>query len=822
MYSFRTFNRRALRGFALLIFLTLAASPALATRVSCISSSAAFADELNATGIYLEDFEIHLTEGTFKVGQGTVYENLKILGGYSYPDCFSRSLVPGKTVITSITGTPSDYVRLDTDNSSTLTIDAITFTAPFTTGIFGEFGAAGTITISRSVFTGIGGGQFSPLFVGWFPEDGASNLDLRIVDSLFVDNSVTTPCVIDLSSSWGGASFTLINNTVMNNPNATQGGVCVTTYSSADFPAYTVLLAHDNIFYGNTNGGVDVYANTSYLELVDNIIHTQDTPPPYNFPTVGTRTANPQLDANYKPLSSPTSPTINTGEYDTGDTTPTDLDGGPRIIGSRVDRGAYESAIDDAFLLSVTNANDHGTGSLRDALNSANQNAADGAHFISFDIGTGCGPHVIELETPLPQITSTMIISGVSQPGASENTLDVGDDATLCIILDGNANHIADGIYVPASAPVGTQLILYDIAFGTFTHSAVGIYGGTGHSIKGLHIGGNVGGFDLFPAANGIVVGPGVSGVSIGGHYPSNRNVVGSAQNDGIVLTGPNASNAAAHGNTIVNNYVGVGWNKTNSVYVNRGNTLNGIHVAGYNNTISDNLVGYNGYGITLGGANAHDNTVTGNAVGEDALGAAIGNNAGVLIDQSAHDNSIQANTIASNFYGVWAKSGLGNSIRKNNIKNNGYIGIDLGGDGVTPNDNDDAVGAQLLPNRELNFPVIGLATGVAHDGVVTGGLTTTGGDYIIDVYSTPSCNADNRQGARWLGSRKITRASAGGLPTPFRVPFTLQAPLSIAFGAAITVTATDAAGNSFPGNTSEFSACVSYTNDRIFANGFN
>jgi len=822
MYSFRTFNRRAFRGVALLIIFTLAASPALATRVSCISSSAAFADELNATSIYLEDFEIHLTEGTFKVGQGTVYENLKILGGYSYPDCLSRSLVPGKTVITSITGTPSDYVRLDTDNSSTLTIDSITFTAPFTTGIFGEFGSAGPITLSRSVFTGISGGQYPPLFVGWFPEDGASNLDLRIVDSLFVDNSVTTPCVIDLSSSWGGASFTLINNTVMNNPNATQGGVCVTTYSSADFPAYTVLLAHDNIFYGNTNGGVDVYANTSYLELVDNIIHTQDTPPPYNFPTVGTRTANPQLDANYRPLSSPTSPTINTGEYETGDTTPTDLNGGPRLVGSRVDRGAYESNVNDATFLQVSNANDHGLGSLREAINSANQNAAAGLHIIQFAIGSTCGPHVIQLETPLPQINSILFIEGFSQTGSNPNTLDTGDDATQCIILDGNANHIADGIYVPASAPASTLMSLSGIAFGTFTHSAVSLYGGSGHILQGLHIGGIVGGFDLFPAGNGIVVGPGVSNVVIGGSDKGQRNVVGIAQNDGIVLTGPNASSGAAHGNTIVNNYVGVGWNKTNSVYVNRGNSLAGIHVAGHDNTIKDNLVGYNGYGIKLDGTTAQGNTVTDNAVGADAAGTALGNSYGVLIDQGAHDNSIQSNTVADNSYGVRANSGLGNTIRKNSIKSNTYIGIDLAGDGITPNDNDNAVGAQLLPNRELNFPVIGLATGVAHDGVVNGQLTTTGGDYIIDVYSTPSCAADNRQGARWLGSRKITRAAAGGLPTPFHVPFTLHAPESIAFGAAITVTATDAAGNSFPGNTSEFSACVSYSNDRIFADGFN
>ena len=790
---------------------------AVATRVSCVSTSAALDSELIDTGIYLDDFEIHLTEGTFQPGQGTISESVKMLGGYSAPDCSSRSLVPGKTVITAASG---DYVRINTDNTSSLLIDAVTFNAPFFTGPWGEFGTSGPITISRSVFTGIGGTN-GVLGTSIFGPDDDSTLDVRIVDSLFVNNSTTGRCVIDMGTSWGDATFTLINNTIMNNPNVTNGGVCVTETTNPDFPNYSVLLAHDNIFYGN--GGVDLYSNTAYMELVDNIIGTHDYENlPLSTAPIGTTTTNPQLDANYKPLSSPTSPTINTGESDTGDTTPTDLDGGPRLIGSRVDRGAYESNVDDATYLQVTNANDHGLGSLRAAIISANQNAAAGLHLIQFAIPGGCGPNVIQLETPLPQITSLLFIDGFSQPGSSANTLDTGDNATQCVIIDGNANHIADGIYVPASAPNGTLLFLSGIAFGTFNHSAIGLYGGSGHSIKGVHIGGNVGGFELYPAANGIVIGPGVSGVSIGGNDKAQRNIVGVAQNDGIVLTGPNASAVAAHDNMIVNNYVGVGWNKTNSVYVNRGNTINGIHVAGYGNTITDNLVGYNSYGITLDGTNAYDNTLTDNFLGADASATALSNSYGVLIDQGAHDNAIRDNTIASNYFsGVRANSGLGNLIRKNSIKNNASIGIDLGGDGITPIDNDDAIGAQLLPNRELNFPVIGLATGIAHQGIVAGGLTTTGGTYIIDVYSTPSCDADNRQGARWLGSRKITRASAGGLPTPFQVTFTLDAPASIGFGAAITATATDATGNAFPGNTSEFSACVAYTNDRIFADGF-
>jgi hypothetical protein len=103
--------------------------------------------------------------------------------------------------------------------------------------------------------------------------------------------------------------------------------------------------------------------------------------------------------------------------------------------------------------------------------------------------------------------------------------------------------------------------------------------------------------------------------------------------------------------------------------------------------------------------------------------------------------------------------------------------------------------------------------------GRVDGTLTTTPGKYKIELFGAFTCDASNHgEGAPYLGSKTVTVPvpasgdqatvpwsatirSAGGL---FRMP-----PL-------ITATATDNSGD-----TSEFSECVAYFDDTIFADGF-
>src|SRR6185295_3248482 len=79
------------------------------------------------------------------------------------------------------------------------------------------------------------------------------------------------------------------------------------------------------------------------------------------------------------------------------------------------------------------NADDSGAGSLRQAI--LDSNASVGIFdTIAFDI-PGEGVHTIESLSPFPVITDPVTIDGYTQPGASPNTLAVGNDAVLLVEL---------------------------------------------------------------------------------------------------------------------------------------------------------------------------------------------------------------------------------------------------------------------------------------------------------------------------------------------------------------------------------------------------
>src|SRR5215470_583403 len=82
----------------------------------------------------------------------------------------------------------------------------------------------------------------------------------------------------------------------------------------------------------------------------------------------------------------------------------------------------------------VTSTGDSGAGTLRQAILDAN--GAAGADVIQFAI-TGSGVKTITLASPLPDITDTVTINGYTQGVASANTLAVGDNAVLLVVIDG-------------------------------------------------------------------------------------------------------------------------------------------------------------------------------------------------------------------------------------------------------------------------------------------------------------------------------------------------------------------------------------------------
>ena len=613
------------------------------------------------------------------------------------------------------------------------------------------------------------------------------------------------PCLCEHTGA--SASFTLNNNTVFNN--GVGCGVDVTPTAN--------LVAYNNIIYGNT--GPELFTDTQVTSfLVDNVIDSHV----YDGPVIqtGTLTGDPKLNGTFHPIESPPSPVINSGDNDVpGGLPANDLDGSPRVVGSTVDRGVYESNVDDAFILHVTNTNDSGSGSLREAITSANSNG--GFNIIEFTIGTGCGPHTITLNSALPAIKASVLINGYTQTGSAENDLDIGYDAVFCIVLDGGTHSVNNGFNVPASAANGVALTVEGIAFSGFTNAAINLQGGGGHVIEGVRIGGSTSGGALDPVGFGIDVGPGVSGVTIGGSDNHSRNIIGDATNNGIFVEGSGGGLGPAHDNQIVNNYIGVGWNTNSGQFTNLGITLDALVIDGRNNTVSGNLFGFGVAAIALSTTNSHDNTVSGNYIGVSPSGDDIGNTDGVDIGQDAHDNAVSNNTLARNGSGVAISNGQHNLISANSMHDNG-CGIALGGDCVTPNDNDSMPPAGDPANRLQNFPVLTGAIGGHTKGTISGMLTSTPGDYRIEFFASPACDASGYgEGEIYLGHTTITlpNLTANGQTTvsfsKSVQSFFLQIP-----GEVITATATAQAAG-VVNDTSEFSACYPYTDDTIFANGF-
>ena len=494
-----------------------------------------------------------------------------------------------------------------------------------------------------------------------------------------------------------------------------------------------------------------------------------------------------------------------------------DLDGGERVIGSEPDRGAYESGVNDlAIGQVVTNTNDSGPGSLRQAITDANSAVVP---IITFDIGSTCGPHVIEVTSnPLPKILKAMFINGYTQPGSSKNTLDTGWDASICIIVEDNGS-FGRGLQVAADAPGGTSgahLQLTGIALSGFGTAAIDLQANDGHQIYGNQFGGFVGSTALQSNGVNIRVGGSSSGARIGGDDPSSRNLINSATGNGIeILDG-------SHDDDISGNYIGVGWGGD---YTIRGNGAKGIYVNGHDNTIDGNLIGNSADdGIDIDGINAgalsvsYNNVISSNAIGASRDDTDLGNGRmGVRIDllHATTPSSPTRSPTTPRKACAWSVVPVTRSARMRSMTMPCSVSI-WAPEGMTQND-DDSTASAWLSNRGQNYPVLTRAIGTSLSGTFSGTLTTTPGTYSIELFSSPTCDsAGHGEGRTWRKKFSVvvpTPASGNQGTVAFET--THAASLSMA-DTQITATATDAEGN-----TSEFSACMPYVDDVIFSANF-
>ncbi|MDB5301728.1 MAG: Cna domain protein [Phycisphaerales bacterium] len=404
-----------------------------------------------------------------------------------------------------------------------------------------------------------------------------------------------------------------------------------------------------------------------------------------------------------------------------------------------VRRAAWRTAVEkletrtlfSAFM--VTNTDDSGAGSLRQAILDANTYAnADGVpDSITFNFA-GTGVHTILPLSSLPTITDMLVLDGTSQPGyvgsplvelngASAGLGGVGFEiGSACKIegltvngFSGIGIHVAfgaDGATLQANYVGTTASGMAAWANGTgilVDATGVLVVGNliSGNSLDGLRVTGgsarvvaNFVGTDITGAAAlgngsvGIKIDTG-AGATIGGTTPDARNVVSANGTDGILFFN-------AVGGLVEGNYVGTDSSGA-SALPNLGNGVSvsfssgvsiGAAVAGAGNLVSANF----GNGVYL--SNASNCTVAGNLIGTDVTGTLVtdstllplGNSgSGIYLDTNSGGNTIGGsavaarNLISGNFgNGITVQTSLPEA---NTIQGN-YIGTDITGLVALPN----------------------------------------------------------------------------------------------------------------------------------------
>ncbi|HZR20378.1 MAG TPA: immunoglobulin domain-containing protein [Verrucomicrobiae bacterium] len=358
--------------------------------------------------------------------------------------------------------------------------------------------------------------------------------------------------------------------------------------------------------------------------------------------------------------------------------------------------------------LVVTNTNDSGPGTLRQAILEAN--TLGGTNIITFNVA-GAGVQAIAPASAFPVITKPVLLDGWSQAGYSGsplielNGMNAGTNVSGLVLGAGSAGSTVRGLVINRFANEGLDIL-------SANNLIVGNYIGTDST--GLTNRGNANdGIEIANAANN----------TIGGISPATRNII-SGNGLGIRIAGANAT-----GNSIVGNYIGADSRGASTL----GNRLHGIFFSRFKVSSTDigpphnNRVG----GITAGQGNL---IVNNGMAGGGWDGIALFKDGGIV----------------------------GNSILGNSISGNGGLGIDLANDGVTPNDPGDA---DPGPNNLQNFPVLSSANVAASNQVsIIGSFNSQPNSYYrIELFASVTTNASNYgEGQRFLGFFNLRTDGSG------------------------------------------------------------
>jgi VCBS repeat-containing protein/parallel beta-helix repeat protein len=433
----------------------------------------------------------------------------------------------------------------------------------------------------------------------------------------------------------------------------------------------------------------------------------------------------------------------------------------------------------------VTNTNDSGAGSLRQAMLDANSNT--GADTINFNIA-GSGIHTISLTSALSTISDSVILDATTQSGYVTGA--------PVIVLDGtSAGAEANGFTLQAS-----NSVIRGFQIQNFTNGTTSITG------AGIVIDGSTGGGDNNTITENYLT-------------ANCESVTGSV--GAIVITGAADNNVITVNQLINNNSDGIRFadalstsnQLTNNVIIGSGD--DGVKLVGANITFTGNTVS-NNQRLSAGAAGIELASVTGTSlVANNTLtnDGAHGSEGGIWILDST--GITVANNTVSGFSGAGIAinaTSTGIALTQNSIYSNGRLGIDLfptspqvdPADGVTPNDSGDGDSGA---NDLKNFPVLTSATiNTATQVTITGTYDNLAlvRSYRIEFFASPAGDASlHGEGQRYLGYIDVTTDSAGG------ASFSVVLSAAVTAGETISATATDLTLN----ETSEFSANVVATN---------
>jgi len=336
----------------------------------------------------------------------------------------------------------------------------------------------------------------------------------------------------------------------------------------------------------------------------------------------------------------------------------------------------------------VTNTNDSGTGSLREAISWAN--STDGVSKIHFNI-PGSSPHVIQPNSPLPNLTDDgTIIDGSTQPNFT-----LGD-----IEIDGSNGGGSYGLHLYGAD--------YCEVYGLYIHNfgSVGIRSWTSparFTIIGAKDKGNVisnnGNYNIYFNFDGSaeatiqynLIGTDITGTESYGNGSTSYTGIYMASSDvliqhntisghaaGIFLKGQYTDDFPSN-ITIRANKIGTDITGTDAIPNGYGNLSGaagiGIRsgkniIIGGTNPEDANLISGNVVGISIAPWDDIENVhIIGNQIGLSVNKTPLGNSYGVESSQEGH-GLIEKNTIAHNNYGLrmLCNSGMNTTLSQNSI----------------------------------------------------------------------------------------------------------------------------------------------------------